>query len=189
MGLLDHGLADNSTVLQHVLKVHQVAVVHMLGIVVCIMEVDDTFLVCIDNLLWKKKTGCNVSADFSSHVVSLDTVYNRILVGVLLLDLLIVTFDEAKNPVVSGVGLSHQRSLVAVSHIFLCNFKGAIGHDLVLHHVLDFLHRCSSIKLIALVLDIVCSFLDLIRSKLMGYVCFICLCNGNNDLIFIEFNF
>ena len=51
MWLLDHGLADDSSVLQHILQVHKITVVHMLGIVVRVMEMDDSFLVCINNFL------------------------------------------------------------------------------------------------------------------------------------------
>ena len=37
-------------VLQHIVQVDEVAVVHMLGIIVGIVEVDDAFLVRLDNL-------------------------------------------------------------------------------------------------------------------------------------------
>ena len=51
MGLLDEGARDDGAVLQHVFQVHQVAVVHMLRIVVCVMEVDDALFVGVNNLL------------------------------------------------------------------------------------------------------------------------------------------
>ena len=41
VGLLDQGAGDDGAVLQHVLQIHQIAVVHMLGIIVRVMEMDD----------------------------------------------------------------------------------------------------------------------------------------------------
>ncbi len=37
MGLLDRGAGDDGAVLQHVLKIHQITVVHMPGIIVRVM--------------------------------------------------------------------------------------------------------------------------------------------------------
>ena len=44
-GLLDERAGDDGAVLQHVLQVDQVAVVHMLGEVVGVVEVDDALVV------------------------------------------------------------------------------------------------------------------------------------------------
>ena len=47
---------DNSAVLQHVIKVDEVTVVHVLCKVIGIVEVDKTLVVSSNNILWKKPT-------------------------------------------------------------------------------------------------------------------------------------
>ena len=42
--LLDHCAGDDSSVLEHIFQVHQAAVYAMLGEIICIMEVDQTFV-------------------------------------------------------------------------------------------------------------------------------------------------
>ena len=54
--LLDERAGDDGAVLQHVLEVHEVAVVHVLGIVVRVVEVDDALLVRLDDVL--RAAGC-----------------------------------------------------------------------------------------------------------------------------------
>ena len=45
MRLFNIGAGNDGAVLQHVLQIHQIAVVHMLGIIVRVMEMDDAGLV------------------------------------------------------------------------------------------------------------------------------------------------
>ena len=106
MGLFNEGTGDDGAVLQHILQVYQIAVVHMLGIVVCIMEVDDTGLVSVHNLPGQENPAGNVLGNLTGHVVPLHGVDGGILVGVFLLHFLVVALNEAENPVVGGVGLT-----------------------------------------------------------------------------------
>ena len=50
MRFFDEGTRNNRAVLQHVVQVDQVAVVHMLGVIVSIMEMNDAILMCLYNL-------------------------------------------------------------------------------------------------------------------------------------------
>ena len=50
VGPLDEGSGDDGAVLEHVLQVHQVAVVHVLGEVVGVVEVDDALFVGLHNI-------------------------------------------------------------------------------------------------------------------------------------------
>ena len=68
MGLLNPGLADNRAVLQHVLQVHQVAVVHVLGKIIGVMEMDDALLVSLHDVLGKEHPLGQVLADLPGHV-------------------------------------------------------------------------------------------------------------------------
>ena len=51
MGALDERAGDDRAVLQHVLKVHKVAVVHVLGKVIRVMEVDEALVMSGDHVL------------------------------------------------------------------------------------------------------------------------------------------
>ena len=100
---LDEGAGDHRAVLQHVLEVHEVAVVHVLREVVGVVEVDDALVVSLHNVLRKKLPHCYVLGNFTRHVVALHGVDSRVLVGVLLLDFLVVTLNKGKNLVISCV--------------------------------------------------------------------------------------
>ena len=94
VGLLDHGLTDDRAVLQHVLEVDQIAVVFSLGIVVGVMEVDNALFVSLYDVLGEQNSLGQVLGDLTGHIVALGAVDDRVLVGVLLLDLLIRLVDE-----------------------------------------------------------------------------------------------
>ena len=140
MGLLNQRAADDGAVLQHVVQIDQVAVVHVLGVVVGIVEVDDAFLMGLDDLRGQQHTHGQVLADFASHVVALHAVDGGVLVGVLLLDFLVIALDEGEDLVVRRVVGALQALHIAVGDIFTGNLKGAGLHDLILDQVLDLLH-------------------------------------------------
>ena len=102
VGLLNEGARDDGAVLEHVVQIDQVAVVHVLCEVVGIVEVDQAFLVCLDNVRGQQQAGGQVLGDLTGHVVALDAVDGGVLVGVLLFDFLVVALDQAQNPLVGG---------------------------------------------------------------------------------------
>ena len=57
VGPLDQGAGDDGAVLQHILQVHQVAVVHMLGVIIRVMEVDDALIVGLHDVSWAAECG------------------------------------------------------------------------------------------------------------------------------------
>lgn len=61
------------------------------------------------------------------------------LVGVLLLDLLVVAFDEGQYAVVRRVGLADKAAGIAIGDIALGDLEGPVRHDLVLDEILDLL--------------------------------------------------
>ena len=103
MRLLDEGAGDDGAVLQHVIKVDQIAVVHVLGIVVGIVEVDDALLMRLDDLRGEQHAHGQILADLAGHIVTLYAVDGRVLVGVLLLDFLVVALDEGEDLVIRRV--------------------------------------------------------------------------------------
>ena len=108
VGLLYHGAADHGAVLEHVLQVDQITVVHVLRIIIGIMEMNDSFFIGLHNILREQHPLGQIPADLSCHIISLDTVNRRILIGILLFYILIVAFDQREDPVVRGICLSHQ---------------------------------------------------------------------------------
>ena len=137
MGLLNQRAGDDGTILQHILQVDQVAVVHVLGEIVGVVEVDDAGLMGFDDLLGQQNASGDVLGDLAGHIVALDGVDCRILVGVFLLDFFVVALDEGEDLVVRGVGLADQSPGIAVGDIELGDFESAVGHDLGLDKVLN----------------------------------------------------
>ena len=68
---------------------------HVLGKIIGIMEMYDTLFVSFHDMFRQKETFCDILADLACHVVSLYAVDRRILVGILLNDFLVVTFQKA----------------------------------------------------------------------------------------------
>ena len=151
VGLFDIGAGDDRAVLQHILKVDQVAVVHVLGKVIGIVEVNQAFLMCLHDLWVQQQTGGQVLGDLTGHIVALHAVHGGVLVGVLLLDLFVLALDQAQDPLVGGVGLPLQALHVAVGDIVPGHIVGLDVHELVLYQILDFLHTHSTVQRLTLV--------------------------------------
>ena len=140
MRALDERAGDDGAVLQHVFQVHQIAVVHMLGIVIGIVEMDNARLVGRHDLPGQQDPAGNILGDLARHIVPLDGVDGGIFIGVFLLDLLVVALDEAQDSVVRGVGLAGQIPGIPIGNILLGHLKSPVGHDGLFHQVLDLLH-------------------------------------------------
>ena len=151
VGLFDIGAGDDRAVLQHILKVDQVAVVHVLGKVIGIVEVDQAFLMCLHDLWVQQQTGGQVLGDLTGHIVALHAVHGGVLVGVLLLDLFVLALDQAQDALVGGVGLPLQALHIAVGDIVPGHIVGLDVHELVLHHVLYFFHVHRTVQRLTLV--------------------------------------
>ena len=131
--LLNQRTRDNSTVLEHILQVHQVAVMHVLGKVVRIMEVNQTLIVSIHNLLGQQHTLSQVLGDLAGHVVALNGVDGRVLVGVLLLDLFVIALNQRQDLVIGRVLLALQALNITIDDV--------VAGNLVLDQILDLLDR------------------------------------------------
>ena len=98
MRLLDHGFTDNSSILQHVLQINQIAVVLSLSKIIGIVKMDNAFSMCPDDFLRQKQTHGQILADFAGHVVSLGGIDDWIFIGVFLLDFLIHPINQGYYP-------------------------------------------------------------------------------------------
>ena len=140
MRTVDRRAADDRAVLQHVLEVHEVAVVHPLRVVVHVVEMQDAGVVRLHDLLRQQKALRHVLRDRTSHVVALHRVDRRVLVGVLLLRLLVRAVDERENLAVRRVVLALEGLYETIRNVLLCHRVRARLLDLRLHQVLNLLH-------------------------------------------------
>ena len=149
MRLLDQRTGDHGTVLQHILQIDQIAIVHMLCKIVHVVEVDQPLIVRFDDLRRQQQPPGDVLGNFPGHVVALDTVDGRILIGIFLLDLLIVALEQAHDLIVGGVCLADQIAHIPVGNVFFGDFEGAGLHDSGLDDILNFLDRQRPIESLA----------------------------------------
>ena len=188
MGLIDKGLADHRTVLQHILQIHEIAVVHVLCKVIRIVEMDQSLLICLNDFFRKKKSSCQVLADLTRHIITLYAVDDRVLVGILLHHFLIITLDKRKNSVIRGIAFSHQRSCITIFNIASGHIKCTLSHDLIFHHVLHFFHGNRTVHLTALKINILRDLFDLFLGQFFPKCSLIGLSDGSYNLLNVKIN-
>ena len=142
---LNHGLGNNCTVLQHIFQIDQTAVMHMLCIIICIMEVNDAFFMSFHNIRRKKEPFCDVLADLASHIVTLYRVHDRILVGVFLFCFLIAAIQQRKDLFIRRVCLTGNSTSVTIGNIIARHIKSVLFHNMILDHILDLFHAWCTI--------------------------------------------
>ena len=79
---------------------------HVLGIVIRVVEVDDALLMCLDDVLGQEDAVGQVAADLARHVVTLGRVDDRVLVGVFLIHFFINMVQKCQDAVIGRVGLA-----------------------------------------------------------------------------------
>ena len=183
MGPLDQGPGDHGAVLQHILQVDQIAVVHMLGKVVAVMEVDDPLVVGLHDIGGQQDAVGDIAGDLPRHVVALGGVDHRVFIGVFLLGLLVAALDERKDLLIGGIAAAHQAAGIAVGDIALGYLKGPVRHNLLFHQVLDLLYRRRTVHLLAGQLHRFGNALDLHRGHALVFLHHVVrLGDGGNDL-------
>ncbi len=165
VGLFDPRSRDHGSVLQHILKIHKVAVMHVLREVVRIVEMDDPILMRFHDLRRKKETLGNVLADLAGHIITLYGVHRGILIGIFLLDLFIIAFDQRQDLLIRGIALSDQGSFIPISNVCPRDFIRLMIHDVVFHQILDLLDGQRPRAFLALLFDRISDRKDLVRMK------------------------
>ena len=141
MRLFNHCIGNDRTVLEHILQIHQIAVVHMLCEIVGVMEVNNAFLVRLDNIFGQQNAFRQVFRDFSCHIIALNGVYSRIFIGVFLLDFLVVAFNQRKNLVVGCIGNTRQITGKTVTDVPFRRFGCTLQNDVRFDKLLHLFHR------------------------------------------------
>ena len=113
---------------------------HMLRKIVRIVKMNNSLVVSGDDVLGQKNTPSEVFRDFSRHIIPLNAVDCGIFIGIFLLYLFIITFDERKNLRVRRVGFSDEGARITIRNIFAGKDKGLHVHQAIFYHVLDFFH-------------------------------------------------
>ena len=162
MRLFDHGAADDRPVLEHILQIYQIAVMHVLGEVVRVVEMDDALFVRLHDIRRQEQTHGDVLGYLARHVVALNRVDGGVLVGIFLLDLFVIALNQGQNLIVGGVGGTCKVARVAVTDIPLCRFIRAVTHDAGLHQLLNFLHGEGAVHCPCVLLYLLGNF---------GYIC------------------
>ena len=166
------------------------AVVHVLRVVVHVVEVDDAFLVRLDDVCREKKARRDVLRDLARHVVALHGVDSRVLIGVLLLHVLVVALDQRQHLVVGRVGFTLEFLLVAVDDVALRNLPRAKLHQLRLDDVLNLLDVHRTIASRAHARDLLRDELDTtFRKRILIVNGLRCLANCVLDLRDVERHF
>ena len=189
MRLLDQRARNNSAVLEHVLQVHQIAVVHVLGKVIRIVEMDQALIMGIHDLLRQQHTLSQVLGDLAGHVVTLNGIDGRVLVGVLLLNLFVVALNQRQNLVVGRVLLALQALNIAIDDVMASDLVAVEAHDLVLDQILDLLDRHGVARVLACLGDVLCRVNHLAVGKTRALLDLqVCGADGIDDLIDVKDN-
>ena len=129
---------------------------------------DDALLVRLDDLLRQQDAARDVLRDLAGHVIALDAVDRRVFIRVFLLGLLVVALDQAEDLVVGRVGAARKRARVAVTDVTLRDLERVLPHDLVLHHILNFLDGRRAAHRLALFLHLGRNGADLVPPSAPG---------------------
>ena len=187
--LLDQRARDNGAVLEHILQVHQVTVMHVLGKVVRIVEVNQALVVGIHDLLGQQHALRQVLGNLAGHVVALNGVDGRVLVGVLLLDLFVIALNQRQNLVIGRVLLALQALNIAVDDVVASDLVAVETHNLVLDQILDLLDRYGVAGLLTCLGDVLCRIDHLAVGKARAFLDLqVCGADRIDDLIDVKGN-
>ena len=153
------------------------------------MEVDDAFLVGLDDFLGEQEAVGDVLGDLARHIVALDAVDDRILVAVLLLDILVLAFQKREDAGIGGVRVTGKGAVVSVADVGAGDLIGSCLHQFGLDHVLDFLDGRGPVAFLATGSDELGDLLDALLVQFGCRDCLVGLADGLGDLGVVEFDF
>ncbi len=155
---------------------------HPLRVVVHVVEMQDAGVVRLHDLFRQQETLRHILRDRTRHVVALDGVDRRVLVGVLLLRLLVRAVDEREDLAVRRVVLALEGLNETICNVFLCHRVRTRLLDLRLHQILDLLHAQRAVMRRRELLDLLRDALDARLRQLVRIVHRgIRLPDGDND--------
>ena len=153
MRFFNHRFGNDRAVLEHVLQIHKVTVVHMLGEIVGVVEVDNPLFVRFDNVFGKQNTFREVFAHLARHIVTLHGVDRRVFIGIFLFDFFVVALNQRQNLIVRRVGGTRQVARKAIADIAFCRFRRILIDDMGFDEFLDFFHGKRAVHFFAVIFN------------------------------------
>ena len=162
---------------------------HVLGEVVRIVEVNQALVVGIHDLLGQQHALRQVLGNLAGHVVALNGVDGRVLVGVLLLDLFVIALNQRQDLVIGRVLLALQALNIAVDDVVASDLVAVETHNLVLDQILDLLDRYGVAGLLTCLGDVLCRIDHLAVGKARAFLDLqVCGTDRIDDLIDVKGN-
>ena len=96
-------------------------VVHPLNSIVRVMKMNQALLMCFTNVFWKNQTIYNITAYFTSNIITLRSCNFRILVTVFLNYIFIYAINNRQNFAISRITVSSKLALITITNIRFCN--------------------------------------------------------------------
>ena len=159
----------------------------MLCKVIRIMKMDDSLLMCLHNIRREKESSGNILTHLACHVISLHTVDCRILIGILLLYLLVVTLQKAENLLICRIGFSYQRSFIPIGNIVSRHIVCAVFHQLVFHHILNLFYAGRTLHMLTIIRYDLGNLIDFLLCQLFRILdAGFCLSDRRNNLFKIK---
>ena len=126
----------------------------MLDKIISIVEVDDTRVMRIHDVLREQHALCNILGNLTGNVVPLRRNNLRILVAVLLLYIFVVVLNQSHDGCVCSILFAPKCVFITVADVVLCHFKSAGMKQSVFHHILYLFDVDRSAKGVASLLNI-----------------------------------
>ena len=137
MRLFNHRAGDNGAVLEHIIQIHEVAIVHMLSEVVRVMEVNEPFIMSVHDVGRQQHAPSHITRNFPSNIITLRRQDIYIFIGVLLASFHACSVHNGGDLVVDWTRFPLELMLIAVRHIVIgetvCSVPHNLHDDLVLH--------------------------------------------------------
>ena len=128
--------SNDRSVLEHILQIHQVAVMNGLGRIIRIVKMNTSLVMCRRDFGGQDKSACQVAIYLTSNIVSLCGNDIGVFIRILLLRIRTTAVQNGKDFVIGRICLSHQLVLIAVYGVILCQTVSAGLRDGIFHHVL-----------------------------------------------------
>ena len=129
-------------VLKHILKVYKVTVMKcILSKVICIMEMNYSFIVSLNYIFGKQKSSSYICACNTCKIVTLSGYNSCVLIGVFCIPIFAFTINEFFNRLVCGVSLTNKSTLISIYDINFCKLKVTKLHKFLFYYILNVLYK------------------------------------------------
>ena len=133
---------------------------HPLNSIVRIMKVNQTLLMCFTNIFWKNQTIYNITAYFTSNIITLRSCNFRILVTVFLNYIFIYAINNRHDFAISRIAVSSKLALITITNIRFCDIIITALHQKWLNCILNIFDRYGAILYFKIIIYFCCDCLN-----------------------------